>query len=97
MSAKSKMSDQFPNSEELLRHLQERSDDFESVQLMVPNDIPVVGPNGEQRLLKECCGIIKTCNGSPIAIHREEFEKLLNDGILQRLKIPISLVPQINR
>jgi hypothetical protein len=90
-------SERFSTSEDLLRRLQEKSDDFESIKLMVTNDMPLMGPNGEKRLAKDCCAIIKTCNGQSILIHRDEFEALLNDGILQRLKIPVSLIPREDR
>lgn len=37
--------------------------------------------------------MIKLCNGESLLIHRDELATLLNDGILQRLNIPISLLP----
>lgn len=85
--------ERFSSSEALIRQLQERSDDFEGVTMMVANDLFMTGPEGQRHLAKNCCCLIKTCTGESILIHREEFETLLNDGILQRLKIPISLVP----
>ena len=96
------MSDDFPQerfstSEDLLKRLQERSDDFESVKVMVVNDLPVAGPQTQKRLLTNCCCIIKTCSGESIVMHREDFQILQNDGILQRLKIPISLIPLESR
>ncbi len=90
-------SEQFPTSEQLLRRLQEKSDDFERVTLMVTNDLPLSGPSGEKRMMKDCCAIIHTCDGQAFVVHREDFETLLNDGILQRLKVPISLLPQTDR
>jgi hypothetical protein len=60
---------------------------------MVANDMLLSGPQGENRFAKNCCCVIKTCTGESIMIHRDEFQVLLNDGILQRLKIPISLLP----
>lgn len=86
--------ERFPSSQDLIKRLQERSDDFESVSIMVTNDLPLSGPQGQMLLARDCCCIIKSCSGESILIHREEFEKLLNDGILQRLKIPISLLPR---
>ena len=65
--------EQFPTAEELLKRLQERSDDFESVSLMVPNDLPIKGPQGQLVLAKDCCGLIKTCTGESIRIHRDDF------------------------
>jgi hypothetical protein len=85
--------ERFPTSDELLKRLQEKSDDIDAVTIMVVNDMPLIGPNGETRLAKNCCCIIKTCTGESIMVHRDEFQTLLNDGILQRMKIPISLLP----
>ena len=91
-------SEQFPTSAELLKRLQERSDDFESVTIMVVNDMSLTGPPGTKPMLaKDCCGIIRTCTGESILIHREELQTLVNEGILQRLKIPITLLPQVAR
>jgi hypothetical protein len=87
-------SDRFQTSAELLKRLQERSDDFESVQIMVENDMTVIGPQGQQMKLNNCCSLIKTCTGESLTIHRDELQVLLNDGILQRLKIPIVLIPR---
>lgn len=89
--------EEFTTSEQLLRRLQERSDDFEHITVMVVNDIPIKGPQGQGRLVKNCCALIKLCNGESLVIHRDEFEVLLNEGILQRLKIPLKLLPQIAR
>ena len=86
--------ERFSTSAELLKRLQERSDDFEGVTIMVTNDMPLTGPEGQRRLAKDCCSIIKLCNGESLLIHREELETLLNDGVLQRLRIPISLLPR---
>jgi len=85
--------EQFSTSDQLLKRLQERSDDFEGVTIMVANDMPISGPDKQRKLAIDCCCMIKLCNGGSLLIHRDELETLLNDGILQRMKIPISLLP----
>jgi len=84
--------DKFTSSEELLRRLQERSDDFEYVELLVTDDMVLRGPSNETSIAKNCCGLIRTCTGESLLIHREELQALLNDGVLQRMKIPIRLI-----
>ena len=92
------MPDRFPTQrfgtpEELIAALKHKSDDMESVSVMVVNDLPIVGPQGHIALASNACGLIKTCNGTSIMVHRDDLAMLLNDGILQRLRIPISLIP----
>lgn len=87
----------FATSEELLKWLQERSDDFDGVSIMVANDLLISGPHGEKLLAENCCAMIIKFNGESIMIHREELEALLNNGILQKMRIPISLIPQVDR
>ncbi|MBA4032390.1 MAG: hypothetical protein C0478_16080 [Planctomyces sp.] len=86
--------EQFGSSSELLKRLQERADDLDQLSIMVVNDLPMVGPKGQGLLAKNSCGVLKTCSGESIVINRNDLEILLNDGILQRMKIPISLVPR---
>lgn len=69
------------------------SDDMESVEIRVPAEILVVGPDGRRAQVKGSCGMIRLTDGSAKLIHREEMEVLLNEGILQRMKIPVRLVP----
>lgn len=83
----------FSSFDDVIQRLRERSDDFERVSIMVANDLPLAGPEGQTALAKNCCSLIETVSGEPVLIHREALEALLNDGILQRLKIPVSLVP----
>lgn len=89
--------EQFPNSEALLRRLQEKSDNFDSVTIMVTNDLLMSKPGARGHRLTNCCGVLKTCSGESIVIHRDDLEALLNDGILHRQRIPIKLLPQLAR
>jgi transcriptional regulator of aromatic amino acid metabolism len=89
--------ERFGTSAELLKLLRERSDDFDRVEMMVVNDLLLTGPEGQTKIAKNCCCTIRLCNGTRLLIHRDEFETLLNDGILQRLKIPISLTPLVEQ
>lgn len=83
----------FATAAELLRALQERSDDFERVTIAVPNELLLTGPQGQRQVAANVCGSVALCDGRTLLIHREDLELLLNDGILSRLKIPVSLAP----
>ena len=78
---------------ELLRELQERSDDIESVTIQVANGIYTKGPQGPQYYSRNAGALIKMCDGTLRLIHRDDAAELLNDGILNRMKIPIVLLP----
>lgn len=86
-------SERFASAEELLRMLRERADDFNEVRVQVPKDILMRGPNGEKTVASNCCGSLQLCNGGAILIHRDDLQMLINDGILHRLRIPVTLSP----
>lgn len=83
----------FETAEQLVRELRERSDDIESITIAVPKEMLLSGPRGQGQRVANICGSIRLCSGASQLIHREDLERLLNDGILARMKIPISLVP----
>lgn len=78
---------------ELLRELQERSDDIDSVTIQVANGVYMKGPQGQQTYSKNAGAFIRMCDGTSRLIHRDDAAELLNDGILNRMKIPIVLLP----
>eukprot|EP00913_Durusdinium_trenchii_P005645 g5263.t1 len=88
---------EFDSTEALINYLKEHTDDYDALTIMVVNDFPMSGPRGESKLARNCCGIIKTCTGESKLVHREHLEELLNDGVLQRMRVPVSLLPQIDR
>ena len=85
--------DRYPSAEELLKALLERADDFEQVTIQVPKELLLSGPLGQRKIGQNICGGIKLCSGKTLFMHREDMEILLNNGILQRLKLPIVLSP----
>jgi predicted RNA-binding protein associated with RNAse of E/G family len=85
--------DRFATSEELIKRLKEQADDIDGLHIVVANHLPMVTPKGDMRLVNGCCSMIKLCTGESILIHRDELQNLLNDGILSRMKVPISLAP----
>jgi len=85
--------DRYLTAEELLKALQERADDFDGVTIAVPEKMLLKGPQGRRIVVENVCGSISLCNGRKLLIHREDLEILLNNGIIQRLGIPISVSP----
>jgi hypothetical protein len=75
-------------SDKLLRHIQERSDDIEKViipqteHVSIGGTIPAPFPPGI---------IICLINGEQWGISKEDAEIILNDGILNRMKIKIQI------
>lgn len=86
-------SERFASVDELLSMLRERSDDFTEIRIQVPKDILLRGPRGETKVAADCCGSIHLCSGKSLLIHRQDLEILVNDGLLQRLRIPVRLTP----
>lgn len=83
----------FPTTEALIREIQELSDDIESVTIPVAEGILVAGPDGKGTLMPKAGAMIRLSNGRSEVISREDAEALLNDGILQRMRLPIRLFP----
>lgn len=86
-------STRFESVEELMRYLKEKTDDIELVSIPVPATIQFTGPQGQRVNAPNCGGIVELCTGQRITIHRDDMQLLINDGILQRLSIPIELKP----
>ncbi len=76
--------------EGLLRILQERSDEFESIEFGT-TELNVNGGDGV--LMSGGVAIVNRVDGGRFAISREDLESLLNDGVLHRAKIPVKLLP----
>jgi hypothetical protein len=90
----------FETPEQMLRYFQEISDDLE--RAVIPQ-MPTVrltrlGPNGEVLAsVPKAVGMILHRASETIFLTREYAEKVLNDGILNRMRIPISLVAPPDR
>ncbi len=87
---------QFASSEELLRFLRERCDDIDSVVIPVQEGVTQLGPEGQRNTITGVGAIIRLCDGSLNTIHRHDAEMLINDGVLQRLRIKCVLDPLKN-
>ena len=84
---------EFATREEILAYLREHCDDIDSVVIPVQPGIDIAGPDGQRRRVMNVGAILKTCGGGRKAIHREDAAMLINDGVLQRLKIKCVLDP----
>ncbi len=86
---------QFKSSDDLHKFLTEKVDDITKVQLVVSSDIPMSRDGSE--IIDESCSLFHTVSGRPFAINHQEFERLLNSGLLHRLGIPIQIQPRERR
>src|SRR5436190_16967655 len=87
------MSDQpesgrFETSEQLLRYLKDKVDDIDSILIPIQEKLQITDANGRPKQVAKNMGAwIKLCDGRSIMISRDDAAMLINDGILQRLKI----------
>jgi hypothetical protein len=77
----------FESDEELLAFLRERTDDIEAVIIPVQEGVEFVGPQGQRVRMPNVGAILQMCSGEQASLHREDAEMLINDGVLQRLRI----------
>jgi hypothetical protein len=84
---------QFKSAEEMLRFLKEHVDDIENVVIPVQEAVEVRGPQGERRVTNGVGAWIKLCGGNSMMISRDDAAMLINDGVLQRLRIKCVLDP----
>lgn len=62
--------------------------------MLVANDLTLSdGGITDDDVILDCCSQIHLMDGTWILIDRVEFETCLNSGILQRMNIPIKLIP----
>lgn len=76
-------------NENLLRYIEERQDDIEKAVIPQTPNVTVVTPHGKRLELPDV-GLVLQLTGQALrAIHYVDAEILLNDGILNRMNIPI--------
>jgi hypothetical protein len=54
-------------------------------------------PEGQRQFHNNAGALIRLGDGTSLLIHREDAEVLLNEGILQRMNLPIRLLPLIRQ
>lgn len=81
----------FDSSEALLRYLREKSDDVDRLTIAVPEGIQFSAPNGDKLIRRNAAAVLALCSGTQLVLHRDDLEKLLNDGLLNRMKIPVNV------
>lgn len=83
---------QFESQEALIASLKERVDDIDTINLFIDDVVQVKDPSGNiRRTMGSVGGQIKFCSGDTCMIHLDDMETLINDGILYRMGIKISL------
>lgn len=82
----------FTTPGELLRYVQERSDDLEKVVIPQFHPFHLVDPTGKTVAIWEGVGmVLYFALGGRKVLNREDAERVLNDGILHRMKVRIEL------
>jgi hypothetical protein len=82
----------FHNSDEVLRFVQERSDDIEKVVIPQHPFISVFDPKNPVEATEVPAGMVLHLIGDDFRIiHPKDAELILNDGILNRMRIKIEL------
>lgn len=84
--------ERFSSSEELMKYLRERVDDIDSVVIPVQEEVQVTGPGWSERW-RNIGAIIKMCDGTKRGISRDDAATLINDGVLQRMRIKCVVDP----
>ena len=90
MSDESPIVEDFGNSENLLKFFKDRADDIESVSI-TPGPIVTIKHMGQSYGNVSGVGMIVNMTDKRRLIKREDAELLLNDGLLNRLRIKIEL------
>lgn len=86
---------EFDSADAVIEHLKSKIDDIDGIKLFIDRFIVVRSPDGKQRPYGGASGgQLLFCDGSSAVIHLEAMEKLINDGILYRMGIKISLQTQ---
>jgi hypothetical protein len=82
---------EFSSEKELMAYLKEHADDIESLVVPIQPEVQMTGQGLPPVRFKTPCVVLNLCNGAPTLIHYKIAEKLINDGVLQRLNIPCVL------
>ncbi len=78
------------SDEAVLAYLREHCDDIDSMSVPV-SKIRLKAPDGKKQLLTTHCVQIKVCSGESHLVPLPIAQALLDEGLLQRRKIPIEL------
>jgi hypothetical protein len=82
----------FSSSDELLKFLREQVDDIDRVVIPVQEAVEV-RKQTETQVVSNVGAVVKLCSGNSFFLTREDAAMLINDGVLQRLKIKCVLDP----
>lgn len=85
--------DWFSTAAEVVQRLNIKSDDVQGVVIPVAEGIYLDVPESEPQFARDAAAFIQLLDGRSLLIPRDEAEKLINDGILQRLGIPCTFRP----
>ena len=83
----------FESTEAVVAYLKQRADDISTVSLSIAEGVLMRGPQGEEAFFNRAAGIVMHIGGDSFVISTDAMEWLLNDGLLNRLGVPIRLLP----
>lgn len=83
----------FDTPEELLQAIKDKADDISEVTISIARGMLMIGPKGDTIFFNGAAGNVKNVDGDSILVSTEAMENLLNDGLLNRLRIKIRLLP----
>lgn len=81
----------FETDKELMRFIQEKSDDIEKAVIPQMHEVAFTHPDRPGGVLIKAGMILHMISGTTQIVHPEDAEMVLNDGILNRMKIRIEL------
>lgn len=83
----------FESSKKALEYLKAKADDIDCITISVARGMLFSSPEGVDRLFRGAAGHISTSDGQGLLLNREHLEELLNDGLLNRLRVRVHLLP----
>lgn len=88
---------EFGSYEDLLQYLTEHVDDIESVRLSIRDTARITRRGKPAKTYTGIGAIVELCSGHKQVINIKSAEMLINQGVLQRMKIPCRLETQSSR
>lgn len=84
--------EQFESQDELIQRLKSRIDDIDGINLFIDDTVSIHDRAGAlKRTMRGVGGQIQFCNGETSMIHLEDMERFINDGLLFKMGIKVSL------
>lgn len=80
------------SAKEVIDYIKARADDISNAQIACGGVITVKQENGQEIIAPNAGMILVMMGGENLLVHKDDVAAVLNDGILNRMRIPISCV-----